>query len=129
MYLNIFTHFVFMEFSANWVTVFGTKYQLPFGLVVGKSEDEEDLMFGEVVDILVADNHCIIFEFDLLEAEFLHHYHVYAVLLPPVPSRQRYLIKHSDLPCFQPLGLYHSDYVSDNSLFRYIIPKSNVYVP
>jgi len=111
-------------YSANWVTVYGTKYQTPFALAVDKSEDGEDLLFGEVTNILVADNYCIIiFEFDLLKAEFLHHYHAYAVLLPPVLSRQRYLIKHSDLPSFQPLGLYHSDCISDNSLFRYIVTK------
>ena len=119
--------YVFNYFSANWIKFHGIKYQIPFGLVVDKSEDEEDLIFGDVKNIFVADSCSVIFEFEELESEYIHHYHAFALLLPPVPSRKRYLIKHSDLLSFQPLGLYHCNSVSDNSLLRFAVPRSNMY--
>ena len=55
--------------SANWVEIYGTKYQLPFSLVIDKTEDD-DLVLGEVTQIYVVDNSYGLFEFILLETEF-----------------------------------------------------------
>ena len=63
--------------------VCGTKYQLPFALVIDNTEDD-DFIFGEVTQIYVIDSSLVMFEFIVLQAEFLPHYHAYAVLLPPV---------------------------------------------
>lgn len=125
-YVHLLTALV--NVSANWVKVYGTKYQLPFTLVIDKTEDD-DLVFGEVIQIYVLDNSCVVFEFVLLQAEFLSHYHAYAVLLPPVIQRKNYIIKHKDLPCFHPIGLYHRNMISDNSLLRYAVTRSNIFIP
>lgn len=52
-------------YSASWVKVHGTKYQNPFPLIIDKcdADDDDDLVFGEVTDIIVADKCSIIFEF------------------------------------------------------------------
>ena len=92
-------------------------------------DDDDDLVFGEVTDILVADKCSIIFEFYVMEAQYIHHYHAHALLLPPVLSRQKYLIKHRDLAHYQPLGLYYCNSISDNSLMRYAVTRSKVHVP
>ena len=102
--------------SANWVEIYGTKYQLPFSLVIDKTEDD-DLVLGEVTQIYVVDNSYVLFEFILLETEFFSHYHAYAVLLPPVLQRKSYVIKHKDLLHFHPIGLYHRNMISDKFFF------------
>lgn len=108
--------------------VCGTKYQPPFALVIDKTEDD-DFIFGEVMQIYVIDNSLVMFEFTILQAEFLPHYHAYAALLPPVLQRKNFVIKHQDLPCFQPIGLYHRNMISDNSLLRYVVTRSNIFIP
>ena len=108
--------------------VCGTKYQLPFALVIDKTEDD-DLILGEVTQIYVIDNSFVMFEFIVLQSEFLVHYHAHAVLLPPVLQRKSYVIKHEDLSYFYPIGLYHRNMISDNSLLRYVVTRSNIFIP
>ena len=105
----------------------GTKYQLPFALVIDKTED--DLIFGEVTKIYVIENSFVIFEFTILQAEFLPHYHAHAVLLPPLLQRKNYIIKYEEVPCFHPIGLYHRNMISDNSLLRYVVLRNNICIP
>lgn len=90
-------------------------------------DDEDDLIFGEVTDVLIADKCSIIFEFFVVKGQYLHHYHAHELLLPPVLSRKKYLIKQRDLAHYQPLGLYYCSSISNNSLMRYAVTRSNVY--
>ena len=74
--------FLICTYSANWVKVHGTKYQIPFAIIVDKSDNDDDnLVFGEVTDILVADKCSIIFELSVLTAEYVHHYHAPATCI------------------------------------------------
>lgn len=114
--------------SADWVEVYGTKYQLPFALLIDKTEDD-DLVFGEVTRIYVAEKCFVLFEFIVLQAEYQSHYHAYALFLPPVSQRESYVIKHEDLSHFHPIGLYHRRNITDNSLLKFAVPRSNVVVP
>ena len=110
-------------YRANWVRVNGTKYQMPFAVVIGK---DEELTFGNVTSIYV-DGKSVLFEFfPMITHQFYHHYHAFALAAPAV--RCRYLIKHTDLPDFHPYGLYHSTSVSNDSTLQYVVLKSNVYV-
>ena len=106
----------------------GTKYQLPFALVIGR-DSEEELKFGKVVTIYV-DGQSTIFEFlPMLTYQAYHHYHAYALKSQPLSSRCMYLIKHSDLVEYHPYGLYHSTSVSTDTTLEYVGHKSNVYIP
>ena len=102
----------------------GTKYQVPFVLVVGKSEDA-DLAFGEVHSVLVH-GQLVLFEYHLLEAQFYPHYHLYALSLTPLSDRQSYLIKHRDLLNYHPYGLYHNASISADHSLRYTVLRSNI---
>ena len=105
----------------------GTKYQMPFALVVGK--DDEDLVFGKVVNIYV-DVKTVLFEFfPMLTCNFSHHHHAFILSLPPLSVRCKYLIKQQSLLDYHPYGLYTSLNISTNSHLEYIILRSNVYVP
>lgn len=105
---------------ANWVKVSGTKYQTPCILVIG-SEDNEPI-FGDVTNVLVL-GQSVFFEFKLLEAQFYHHYHAYSLSLP---SSGSYIIKHRDLPCYHPYGMYHS--LSNDCISRFTVLRNNVYI-
>lgn len=106
-------------FSANWVKVNGTKYQIPCALVVGKSQDgEDDLMFGEVLRILV-NLKTVIFEFKRLASKFCHNLHCFSVSSPSIA--RKYYIKQCDLLDFHCYGLYHCH------ASRFIVLRSNPY--
>ena len=114
-------------YRANWVQVNGTKYQMPFAVVVGKKED--DLVFGKVENIYV-DAKTVIFEFiEMLTHCFSSHYHVFVVSVPPVPVRLKYLIKQQNLIDYHPYGLYTSSHISSNPTLEYVVLRSQVYVP
>jgi len=70
--------------SADWVEVYGTKYQLPFALLIDKTEDD-DLVFGEVTRIYVAEKCFVLFgKFNLTTTRmlcFCHQYHKERVML------------------------------------------------
>ena len=104
----------------------GTKYQTPCVLVVGHLDDDEEPLFGHVLGVLV---YCqeVLFEFELMEAQYCKHYHAYALSLPPASSRQKYLIKQIDLPSFHPYGMYHCHNISSNTLLQYTVLRSNIY--
>jgi len=117
------------QYSADWVEVYGTKYQLPFALLIDKTEDD-DLVFGEVTQIYVAQN-CL-FCLNLLPCKlniflipcmcmlyYCHRYH----------KETFFVINHKDLSHFHPIGLYHRRNITDNSLSRFAVPQSNVIVP
>lgn len=105
--------------------VFGTKYQPPFAIVIGK--DDDDLQFGSVERILV-DRGIVWFEFTcLLTHEYLHHYHAYSVKFPRVSLRSMYLIKQMDILDFHPYGLYCSPTVCGDSTLQYVVLRNSVY--
>ena len=92
----------------NWVILHGTKYQTPCLLIAGKTEDDY-LIFGNVLSILLPCQ-SVLFEVEILNSHFCPHHHAYAVsVLPSVP--QTYLIKHSDLTCYHPYGLYYCPHI------------------
>ena len=70
----------FVFHRANWVKVYGTKYQTPCALVVGKTDD--DPLFESVHKILVSGQE-VFFEFEKMDAVFCPHYHAYALSLTP----------------------------------------------
>ena len=120
-------HFIPPTCSANWVTVKGTKYQMPCALVIGKGELEEDLQFAKVVSIYI-DGGSVIFEvIPFVIHPFCHHHHVFPVSSPPLSSSCRYLIRQSDLLDYHPYGLYHSSTVSTDRTLEYVVLRSNVY--
>lgn len=123
----VYWHFAYLSYRANWVKVHGTKYQTPCALVVGQSDEDEDLLFGHVLGVLV---HCkeVFFEFELMEVQYCKHYHAYALSLPSTSTSQKYLIKHTDLPSYHPYGLYHCPNISSNPLLQYTVLRSNVYI-
>ena len=105
--------------------MFGTKYQVPFAIVVGK--DDDHLQFGSVTRILV-DRGVVLFEFVLLKThQFFSHYHAYGVKLPSMSSRINNLIKQSELIDYHPFGLYHSYTVSECTNLQYIVLRGSVY--
>lgn len=64
------------------------------------------LFFGHIIIVTVLVNSKqVLFEFELMEAEFHNHYHAYALPLPPTSSCQKYLIYQVDLANFHPYGL------------------------
>ena len=103
----------------------GTKYQTPCVLIVGKSEDQ-DVVFGNVINVLVF-NQSVLFEVEILSSTFSPHYHAYAVSVLPSSASQTYLIKHSDLACYHPYGLYYCPHLSSDLTLRYTVIRSNVY--
>jgi len=66
------------------------------------------------------------FEFVTLQTDFLSHYHAYALRLPPTSQRTNFVIKHRDLPCFRPFGLYCCSNINNNSLLRYAVIRSSI---
>lgn len=105
--------------------VFGTKYQTPFAIVIGK--DDDILQFGSVENIFV-DRGVVLFEFiPLITHEYLHHYHAYAVKLPNVSSRAKYLIMQSEILDYHSYGLYCSPTVSEDTNVQYVVLRSSVY--
>ena len=104
----------------------GTKYQTPCVLVVGQSKEDEELLFGHVLSVLV---YCqeVLFEFELMEAQFCKHYHAYALSLPPTSCCEKYLVKQVDLPSFHPYGLYHCHNICSNQSLQYTVLRSNIY--
>ena len=115
------------SYRANWVKINGTKYQTPCAIVVGQSDEDEELLFGHVLGVLV---HCnqVLFEFELMEAQYCKHYHAYAPSLPPTSSSHKYLIKHTDLPSYHPYGLYYCHNISSNPSLQYTVLRSNIYI-
>ena len=103
----------------------GTKYQTPHVLIIGKSEDE-DLVFGNVLNVLIHQQ-SVLFEVEILNSSFCPHYHAYALCVLP-SSSQTYLIKHSDLACYHPFGLYYCPHISSDLTLRYTVIRSNVYL-
>ena len=91
----------------------GTKYQTPCVLVVGKSMEDDELQFGHVLAVLV-DCEEVLFEFELMKAEYCNHFHAYALSLPPASHRHKYLIKQKDLASFHPYGMYHCPNITNN---------------
>ena len=83
--------------------VHGTKYQTPCALVVGRSHDDE-LQFGHVINVLVYSKQ-VFFEFELMHVQFCEHYHAYALSLPPLSLREKFLIEHRTLPTYHPYRL------------------------
>lgn len=102
----------------------GTKYQMPCVLIAGKTEDE-DLIFGNVVSIFV---HCqsVLFEVEILNSHFCPHHHAHAVSVLP-SALQTYLIKHSNLACYHPYGLYYCPHISSDLTLRYTVIRCNIY--
>ena len=107
--------------------VFGTKYQTPCVLVIGKNEDD-DLLFGSVQNVLVYGQE-VYFEFEQIEAIFCQHYHAYALSLPILNSSQHYLIKQKDLVSYHPYGFYHCLNISNMPSLHYTVLRSNIYIP
>ena len=102
----------------------GTKYKAPCVLIVGKTEDE-DLIFGNVTSIFIHNQSLLFFEVEILNSKFCPHYHAYAISMPPSFVQQ--LIKHSDLTCYHPYGLYYCPHLSSEISLRYVVLRSNVY--
>lgn len=103
--------------------VMGTKYQVPFAIVVGR--EEELLKFGSVENIFVH-NMLVYFEFiPMITEQYHHHFHTYALAMSP--ANKAYLIKHNHLIDFHPYGLYHSTSISSNSNLQYVVMRSNIY--
>lgn len=113
-------------YRANWVKINGTKYQTPCALVVGQSDEDEELLFGHVLSVLV---HCkeVLFEFELMIVQYIKHCHAYALSLPPTSSSHKYLIKYKDLLSYHPYGLYHCHNISSNPSLQYTVLRSNIY--
>ena len=105
----------------------GTKYHTPFALVIGQSDEDKELLFGHVLGVLVYFKE-VIFEFELMEAQYCRHYHAYALSLRPTPSSLKYLIKHADLSSFHLYGLYHCPSITSNPFVQYTILRSNIYI-
>ena len=102
----------------------GTKYQAPCLLIVGKTEDE-DLLFGKVVSILIH-SQSVLFEVEILESHFSTHYHSHVISELPAVHRT-YLIKHTDLAYYHPLGLYYCPHISSQVTIRYAVIRCNIY--
>lgn len=103
--------------------VMGTKYQVPFALVIG--QEEELLKFGSVINIFV-DSMIVYFEFiPMITEQYHHHFHAYALALPQ--DKNSYLIKQCHCFDFHPYGLYHSTSISSNSSLQYVVIRSNIY--
>lgn len=112
--------------SANWVCVNGTKYQMPFALIVDK--EEEELKFGMVVNIYVDGSASVFFEFvPVVTIEYCSHFHAYALFIPTASSVS-YLINHRHLLDFHPYGLYHSTTVLSEHNIQYTVIRNNVYI-
>lgn len=115
-----------IPYRANWVCVSGTKYSLPCALVIG-TDSEAELKFGKAVAIYV-EGQSVLFEFiPMVTHNISHHHHAYALKTPPLPSRHKYLIKHSHL-IDHPYGLYHSTSLSADTTTEYIVLRSNIYL-
>ena len=106
--------------------VHGTKYQTPCALVVGRSHEDDELQFGHVVNVLVYSKQ-VFFEFELMHVQFCEHYHAYALSLPPLSLREKFLIEHRTLPTYHPYGLYHC-HLSNNTSVQYTVLRSNIYI-
>ena len=63
----------------------------------------------------------------MVTRQFSHHYHAFELLSLPMSSRQRYLIKQTNLLDFHPYGSYHLNSVSNDPGLVYVIVRSNVY--
>ena len=111
---------------AHWVKVYGTKYQTPCAVVVGRSDEDDELQFGHVTSVLVYAKQEF-FESELMHVQFCEHYHAYALSLPPLSLREKYLIAHRNLPHFHPYGMYHCR-LSSNTSLQYTVLRSNVYI-
>ena len=116
----------YIYFRAKWVCVHGTKYQVPFAIVIGLDEDDI-VQFGSVENIYVHKG-VIFFEFiPLITHQYLDHFHAYAVVLPKVSERTLYLIKQSEIIDHHPYGLYTAHIVSELSNVQYIVLRSTVF--
>lgn len=109
--------------------IHGIKYQAPCTVIVGKSNEVEDeeLQFGHVIGVLVSSNK-VLFEFELMQVEYIEHLHAYALSLPPTSLRQKYLIEQSNLISYHPYGLYHCHNLCKNYSVQYTVLKSNIYI-
>jgi len=87
-------------YRANWVCINGTKYQVPFAIIIGT--DDEDLQFGSVVNVYIHEG-SVLFEFiKMITHQFYHHYHAYCLSLPSATNMHNYVIYHNELPDFHP---------------------------
>lgn len=106
---------------ARWVKICGTKYQTPCALIVGRSEDDDEVQFGQVQRILVHLKQ-VFFEFELMKAEYVSHVHAYAVK----PSRQCFIIEYSHLLDYHPYGMYHCRNLSSDSSVQFTVLRCSI---
>ena len=117
MYLKM-CPFVFHR--ANWVKVYGTKYQTPCALVVGKTDD--DPLFERVHKIVFLAKRC-----SLNLRKWMQSF-VHTTMPMPSPSHHHFLVKQKDLITYHPYGLYRCPHISTVSSLQYSVLRSNAYM-
>lgn len=110
--------------SVNWAKQFGTKFQKGVCVVIGEKEDE--LIFGEIINVFIA-NDKILLQISILNTlEFSDHLHSFVVTKSTEPEL---FIWSSDLCSHLVYGLYSEPLVrTDFSLtvFWYVVMKYKV---
>lgn len=95
-------------------------YQSPSVLIIGRT-DEDDPLFGDLVDILYFDDF-IFFYVEVLEyVTFSHHFHAHIVSTDH--NSLKYLILYDNLIDHSPYGLYLPPSFSPIHPYRFIVPK------
>ena len=112
--------YILFYFSANWVRLYGTLYQTPCVLLIEKREDE--LIFGELIDILCFEN-VILFHIEELEY-VLYSDHFHAHVVSTEHRGIRYLIHPDYLLDYLPYGFYLPPSMSYDNI-KFVVLKRN----
>ena len=88
--------------------------------------EDDNLIFGNVMNIFIHNQTLLLFEVEILKSTFCPHYHAYAMSMPSTVQKT-HLIKHCDLLCYHPYGLYYCPQISPDISLRYTVLRSNVY--